>query len=170
MDIKKFEKIISDLSNLRKENIINDDINKYRNSPLIKDLNLTDKEFISFGAVIKQIVDENEKCKNTPNDCPLSSKYHLKLIRDKNNLIKIVSEMCEKYRRVNIIKPNYLIRDFSSSDLNKTMNDLIIENDNESKKQLFKLFTRCIEQFKNNEQSYNRGIFLYGYMGVGKTF
>jgi primosomal protein DnaI len=142
------------------------DVVKYVDSPLIKDLKLSSKEFRQNFMIIKQMVDEYEKCNKLDDRCCNESNYHIKLIRDQNNNLQIISVPCEKLERILQVKSKYLIRNFSNKYLKVLLNPQSIGKlVSPTKAKLLDIYQKYL-----NENELKHGLYVYGTMGTGKTF
>jgi primosomal protein DnaI len=137
---------------------------KYLNSPLVKPLNLTSDELRKFAPIIKQMVDEDEKCRSLSDVCSNPTNHHIALIRI-NDELEVVSIPCEKMERIVRIKPKYLIRNFANNLLNVKIDSTFFKKVDPTKEKLLNLYYNMV---KTNH--IDHGIYVYGAMGIGKTF
>jgi chromosomal replication initiation ATPase DnaA len=141
------------------------DINKYRNHPLIKTLNITDIEFKKFGSLIKRIVDEETQCLANPDRCFSNKNQHLRLIRGQNGKLHPIIVPCEKTLQLAIIREKYLIRSFPDSFLNVHLSPTFFKKNDPSKIAILNIYKSYV-----NHKQIEHGIYVYGDMGIGKTY
>ena len=73
----------------------------YLDQPYILSLNLTDNEIIRYMPAIVKIVDEQVKCDKLPNNICINESYkHLRISRDKNNLLFFELIDCHKKKPI----------------------------------------------------------------------
>ncbi len=74
----------------------------YLDQSYILSLNLTDDEIIRYMPAIVKIVDEQVKCDKLPNNICINESYkHLRISRDKNNLLFFELIDCHKHKPIN---------------------------------------------------------------------
>jgi DNA replication protein DnaC len=138
---------------------VEQELKKYRNHPLIKDLQLTDQEFKRYLGVIVHMVKEREENQDD------SLFYFTQLVRNEKGELQTVSMPNEKNYDLLQIKNHYLIRHFPNSELNVLLDiQSIGKTVHETKKHVLNYYKKVLE---HPENAY--GLFVYGDVGVGKT-
>jgi hypothetical protein len=86
-----------DIKELKKEKTNQDDneiiLNKYRHHPLIKDLNLTDKELKEYLGVIAHIIKKKESYETSNHN---NAFFYTQLIRNIHGKLEVISVPNEK--------------------------------------------------------------------------
>ena len=145
---------------------------KYFNSDLIKPLNLTNDEFITFFPRIKLIVDEAEMCEKNgkPNVCINESFMHSALERDANGQLIMVAIPCPKKKLHELWVENDFVCDSKAKTL-PTLQSIASEHrkDKESNK------LECVKKLLDirdliEKHEIAKGLYIHGTYGVGKSF
>lgn len=132
---------------------IKKEIEKYKNNEVIKKLNLTDSEFRRHLFVIKQMVEENN-----------NNGYSLELVRI-NGKLEVKTNIKESVARHLRVMNNYLIRTFPNEDLQITLSRDYFSKVDPSKAKILNWYKQYLES-----DGKSHGIYVYGQMGIGKTF
>ncbi len=83
------------------------------NKEYIKELKLSDSEKQMFFPLIMQIVEEQNKCDELPDDVCINENFtHTRLIRDENKNLVVITVPCSKQKKLN----NYVFDDFVETD------------------------------------------------------
>lgn len=133
-------------------------------------LSFTDKEINDNLLKIISIVDLKKQCQETLDIdvCPANG-YHEEFYRDENNQLKTRFVLCDKKKSFDekqAIENRFLIRDFPNKYRNIGLNRHDVLTDKNDKLRT-ELIINLRKQLKN--ESY-QGFYLYGDMGVGKTY
>ena len=141
---------------------LEENFDKYFNLPSIKQLNLSNEEKNNWKYVIKQIYEQEEKCKQLSRDkCYNHSFVHIILKRNlKTKQLYLSSFFCPK----KYLWSNYLIREFTDNKLSLSFSNLA--------KHLIKMDEKRINDFllKSLNDNNEVGLYLYGATGIGKTY
>ncbi|MDR0739672.1 MAG: ATP-binding protein [Mycoplasmataceae bacterium] len=137
---------------------------EYKNHPLIADLNLTDKEFKQhFGAIMHMIQQYSNALTDNPNN---EVRFQTKLIRDQNNKLQLISFVTPETNFLYRIRSHYSLRDFPDRNLNILLDKKSIGSLVDSNKK--KILNHYLSVLKEPLKSH--GAYVYGDVGVGKTF
>lgn len=131
----------------------NDEFKKYRNSEIIKRLNLTDAEFRKYIYVIKQMVESNN-----------INGYFPELVRI-NGKLEVKTTIKENIARRLRVRSNYLIKTFPDENLDITLSKEYFNKVDPTKAKVLNWYKQYLI---DNDNSH--GIYIYGQMGIGKTF
>jgi DNA replication protein DnaC len=151
------------LQDMKNTNSNPKELDKYRLHPLVKDLNLTEKEFKQYLGVIVHMVAEREEKPETEQE-PFF--YYTQLIRNAKGRLEVISVPNEKTYGLLKIKKNYLIRNFPDSRLNVFLNIESIGKEIDVTKEAVLRYYRKV--LNHPENAY--GVFVYGNVGIGKTY
>ncbi|MDR1235234.1 MAG: ATP-binding protein [Mycoplasmataceae bacterium] len=139
------------------------ELEQYRNHPLVAGLNLTDKEFKQYLGVILRMIKEQTDIENNPAN---NTYFYTRLVRNPKDKLEVVSVPNEKTYQLMNIKSHYLIRDFPERLLNTLLNpESIGKSIDVTKKRVIRYY---LDVLKNPEQS--KGAYVYGNVGIGKTY
>ncbi len=168
MDKELLKKSLEKLYSIAAKDLSQEEIDLYRNHPLVKELNLTEQEFTSHFNGIKKMVDERLACDLIPDHCINDSNYHLVLKRIDEKLV-YKSVFCPKMARLNASRffaQNYLYRSFPNSFLDLSITRKYFGDINDpSKNELIKKFSKLTKT-----PDFKYGIYVYGTFGIGKTY
>lgn len=143
------------------------DLDNYKNNLLFKDsFPLSDDEVIYNIAYFDNIIDNDQKCKVDKEDnCPTNG-YHLQVRRNPENLLLSFYYLrCKKVAKLTAMKEKQKNILFSSYPLTKNFIDIHSEKTTtKSKNDFLKIF------FDIWKTKSNKGIYIYGTPGVGKTY
>ena len=139
------------------------DYSKAFNYEPIKSLKMNDEEKAKWKEFVWKIYEQDIICKKLPNDkCVNEVFIHYTLVRDKKKQIIIKGKNCHKHK----LNTNYLLRQFASNKLVLSLtNDKQKYPINDPNEQ--KLNDYYLNSIKNNQLI---GLYLYGGVGIGKTF
>lgn len=129
----------------------------------IKALKMNEKEKNKWKEFVWKIYEQDLLCKKLANDkCINDAFVHYTLIRDEKNQIIIKGRNCDKYK----LNTNYLLRQFASNKLTLSLTDAKQQYPQNDPNEL-KLNNYYLNSIKNNQLV---GLYLYGGVGIGKTF
>ena len=132
----------------------------------VKELNFTNEEILLNLAKIHQIHNDLNDCKNSGSDeCIHDDQEHEMFFRNKYNKLETTYVKCSKQK--NNFSYNYLVKDFDDSFLNIKFLNKNIDIKGQNKDYRFKIIKELKHQYI--EKSF-RNLFLFGGMGVGKTY
>jgi predicted AAA+ superfamily ATPase len=146
-------KSVKDLSlqQVTKQDVSNLEISKYSQHPSIVSLHLTPTEFRKYAAIIKAMVDNDTAA--------------IKLIRDTDGKLKLKSTSITQTGKIDNIRRNYLIRNFSDEHLDIMLNHHFFPKVDPTKATLLRRYKTFVET-----NSANHGLYVYGKVGIGKTY
>ncbi|MDR0825977.1 MAG: ATP-binding protein [Mycoplasmataceae bacterium] len=165
--IKTFKEIKDKFKLVKNPESIHTDIyKKYWDSPLVKPLNLTDEEFKDHLGTIRIMVEQQESCDATPDVCSQTNGYHTKLIRDEDGTLQEVSVPCDKMSKIRQIRSNYVYQDFPKEWFARLLDTKSFGNAvDPTKAKLLQMFGSM-----KTQEKIQHGVYVYGNVGVGKTF
>ncbi|MDR0674730.1 MAG: ATP-binding protein [Mycoplasmataceae bacterium] len=158
---RKHLHILNDMKNDHK--VVEQELDKYRHHPIIKDLSLSDQEFKQYLGVIVHMIKEREDVFNNQQEPYF---YYTQLIRNTKGKLEVISVPNDKTYALLQIKNHYWIRHFPNSKLKILLNiESIGKKVDESKKAVLRYYHQVLEQPKQAH-----GVFVYGSVGIGKTY
>lgn len=168
MNSELLQKILDKYYSINPIELSQEQLDEYRSFPLLKQLNVTDEEFVENFVGIKRIVDEQKACDQLIDRCVNSPSYHLTLVREDNKL-SFQSVYCPKMKKINARREfakNYLYRSFSNNFLDLSLTKKFFYGAlDPTKIDLIRKFLNLIKQ-----KEFNYGFYIYGPFGVGKTY
>lgn len=132
----------------------------------VKELNFTNEEIELNLIKIRQINNDLNECKNSNLDkCIHLDQEHEVFFRNKYNKLRTTYVKCLKHK--NNFDSNYLIKDFDKNLLKIQFLNANIDTKNKNKNYRSEIIKELKSQHINNLY---RNLFLYGKIGVGKTY
>ncbi|MDE7433982.1 MAG: ATP-binding protein [Mycoplasmoidaceae bacterium] len=158
---------LDEFSNLA--DLTSEQLDMYQNHPLVKKLNLTDKEFSANFGAIRKMVDQENACASLTNRCVNSSNIHIILARENGKLVQ-KAVYCQKMKDLNKsldFAKNYLYRSFPNQFLSRSLSKEYFKIPFDvSMKKMLATFLKYIR----GEKKLEHGAYLYGDFGIGKSY